>query len=213
MKEFKDLWNKILCSYESSTEREVGNGGIFDTVLDYLTTITKPEAMVSFNQVSDTMIEIIFSNQDVLQPAITWLFTDLILYPQYVNWMDLTGNYDGEMINKATLNKSFKKLQHVVAESARVHPFIPLSSPEVLDQDIKLGSYFLPKGSSMSIDLYSLNHNPEYWSDPSKFQPERFSKIDEFTKNWGMFRFGFGGRRCPGTHFTDLVMGKNYALK
>ena len=110
------------------------------------------------------------------------------------------------MIDVGTLNTSYQKLQHIVAESARVHPFIPMSSPEILDEDITLGGYFLPKGTCMSIDLYSLNLNPKYWSDPLEFQPTRFSEVDDFIKNWGMFRFGFGGRRCPGQHYANLLI-------
>ena len=74
-----------------------------------------------------------------------------------------------------------------------------------------LGGYMLPKGTHISIDQYSLNHNPKYWSNPMEFLPERFKDIDDFTAKWGLFRFGFGGRRCPGQYYANLVISNTIA--
>ena len=38
------------------------------------------------------------------------------------------------------------------------------------------------------------------------FRPNRFKDLDNFTAKWGLFRFGFGGRRCPGMYYANLVL-------
>ena len=79
-----------------------------------------------------------------------------------------------------------------------------LNNDPFLGNDLNLGGYILPKGTSVSIDEYSLNHNSTYWSEPNEFNPNRFSEVDDFTKKWCFFRFGFGGRRCPGQYYANL---------
>ena len=76
----------------------------------------------------------------------------------------------------------------------------------MLSKDLELGGYLLPKGTCLSVDQYSINHNANYWKEPKSFSPERFENLDEFTAKWGLFRFGFGARRCPGQYYANLVM-------
>ena len=45
--------------------------------------------------------------------------------------------------------------------------------PPMCVQDMDLGEYHLPKGTAVVTAQYSFHHNPEYWPDVDKFQPER----------------------------------------
>ena len=75
---FQKNWNDILLAYETSLERLDGDGGAFDSVVEHMNTSAKDG--VTFKEVADTMAEIIFTNQDVLNPAITWVFADLMRF-------------------------------------------------------------------------------------------------------------------------------------
>lgn len=49
-----------------------------------------------------------------------------------------------------------------------------------------MGEYHLPKGMVISVPVYSLHHDPQFWPEPEKFIPERYtlnliSKITIFT--------------------------------
>ena len=203
LKRFQRDWSDLLIAYETCQERMEGEGGAFDAVVEFISS-SKKEA-ITFNEVADTMSEIIFTNNDILSPAINWIFADLLVYPHLVDLLHLDGTR--EMMDRATLEKGFPELLNLITESARVHPFFPVSmSPEVLDKELELGGYLLPKGTHITIDQYSTNHNPKYWSEPNKFMPERFQTVDEFTAKWALFRFGFGARRCPGQYYANLVM-------
>ena len=192
-----------MLDYETSQERLQGEGGVFDQVLDHIRDETKPD-VISFVEAVTTMAEIIFANKDVLQPAIIWLFTDLLVYPSHLDTLSLPKSW--ETIDKATLETSYPELLHLIQESSRVHPPIPTSLPEITDKELQLGEFTLPKGTKVSIDLYSMNHNPRYWSMPKEFIPKRFKDLDPFTAKWGFFRFGFGGRRCPGQYYGNLIL-------
>lgn len=48
-------------------------------------------------------------------------------------------------------------------------------------QDMDLGGYHVPKGTAVLTAQYSFHHNPDYWQDPEKFQPERCACSSTFS--------------------------------
>ena len=87
-----------MTAYEKSEERLQGEGGSLDDVLEFL---KDKKDFISSEEVSETMIEIIFTNQDVLQPALTWLLADLIIYPDLIESIKLPEFW--EMLDKSNL--------------------------------------------------------------------------------------------------------------
>jgi cytochrome P450 len=63
----------------------------------------------------------------------------------------------------------------------------------------------LPSGAWIFVSPWNLHHNPRWFPDPNRFDPERFS--EEVTRNRPPFTyipFGAGGRRCLGESFAEL---------
>ena len=57
----------------------------------------------------------------------------------------------------------------------------------------------IPKGTPFVIPVYAIHHDPEYYPDPYKFDPERFMNDATKTKNNFTFMpFGEGPRMCIG---------------
>ena len=55
------------------------------------------------------------------------------------------------------------------------------------------------KGDVILIPLWSLHHDPQYFPDPEKFDPERFSPSNkELIKPYTYMPFGEGPRVCIG---------------
>lgn len=46
-------------------------------------------------------------------------------------------------------------------------------SDRVASEDITINGVFIPKGMLVVIPIYALQNDPEYWSEPEKFIPER----------------------------------------
>lgn len=46
-------------------------------------------------------------------------------------------------------------------------------------------------------------HDPEVYSNPMEFNPERFEGLDSEMKKVTDLTFGFGRRVCPGIHFAE----------
>ena len=83
--------------------------------------------------------------------------------------------------------------------------------------DTKLDGYFIPKDTSVTFNLYSANRDGSVFSNPDKFEPQRFLNADG-TLNSDAYKdvipIGLGPRRCGGmplwwlelyTFFASLV--------
>lgn len=54
------------------------------------------------------------------------------------------------------------------------------TSPHRMEQDTFIGKVLIPQGTSVSIDLHALHHDPQLWEEPYKFNPERFAPGGEY---------------------------------
>lgn len=63
----------------------------------------------------------------------------------------------------------------------------------------------IPKGMAIQIPSYAIHHDPKYYPDPEKFQPERFSPENRSTLTpYTFLGFGQGPRACLGSRFALL---------
>ncbi|CAI0377307.1 unnamed protein product [Linum tenue] len=60
-----------------------------------------------------------------------------------------------------------------VREAFRLHPVYPFNVPHVSTCDTVVAGYLIPKGSHALLSRYGLGRNPEVWTDPLKFDPDR----------------------------------------
>ena len=62
-------------------------------------------------------------------------------------------------------------------EVARIATIAPLGVPHAVSEEVALGGFVIPRGSTVFTNLYHVHHNPENFPDPETFKPERF--LDE----------------------------------
>jgi cytochrome P450 family 6 len=86
----------------------------------------------------------------------------------------------------------FKYLDMVINESLRKYPPIPNFIRKcTMDYKIPGTELLIPKDTVIDTSAYSFHHDPEYFPDPEKFDPERFN--EENVKNivpYTFFPFG-----------------------
>ncbi|KAJ3928170.1 MAG: cytochrome P450 [Lentinula lateritia] len=94
----------------------------------------------------------------------------------------------------------------IIRETMRHNPVAPLAVPHELTQDDIYMGYFLPKGSLIMANVWSILHDEEDYPEPELFNPSRFldadGKIDPKVKDPTIPAFGFGRRVCPGKHMA-----------
>ncbi|KAJ7628751.1 cytochrome P450 [Roridomyces roridus] len=93
----------------------------------------------------------------------------------------------------------------VMRETLRWNPIVPLGLPHMSVKDDVYGSYHIPAGSIIMVNIWSILRDPAVFPDPVEFRPERFlnnTRARDVTSSV----FGFGRRSCPGIHFAEASM-------
>ncbi|XP_015379191.1 PREDICTED: probable cytochrome P450 6a13 [Diuraphis noxia] len=96
-------------------------------------------------------------------------------------------------------------MEMVIAETLRMYPplialFRKASKTYRLSDDL-----ILEKGQKIVIPIYSLHFDSNYYPDPKKFDPERFSPEEKAKRPSGVYLpFGDGPRACIGKRFAEL---------
>ncbi|GAV81627.1 LOW QUALITY PROTEIN: p450 domain-containing protein, partial [Cephalotus follicularis] len=101
-------------------------------------------------------------------------------------------------------------LHAIIKETMRLYPAAPLSAPHESMEDCTVSGYHVPVGTRLLVNLWKIQRDPRVWTDPCKFQPERFltthKNIDVRGQNFELIPFGAGRRMCPGISFALQVL-------
>jgi cytochrome P450 len=86
----------------------------------------------------------------------------------------------------------------VFAEALRLYPPAWVLA-RYLIKDFETGGYVLPAGSIVILSQYLMHHDPRYFPDPSRFDPQRWTPEAKGTRpQYSYFPFGGGPRGCLG---------------
>jgi len=61
-----------------------------------------------------------------------------------------------------------------ISENLRLHSALALFPTREATSDLDYNGLIIPKGSLLSINFYTIHRNPEIWTAPEKFDPDRF---------------------------------------
>lgn len=80
-----------------------------------------------------------------------------------------------------------------------------------VDNDYTLGKYTIPAGSTIMMSQYVMHHDPRYYNEPERFDPERWStEAKSSLPRFSYFPFGGGIRACIGESFGRYTYHSNY---
>ncbi|KAE8670587.1 adenosine deaminase-like protein-like isoform X1 [Hibiscus syriacus] len=149
--------------------------------------------------------EVISAGTDTSATTVEWAMLHLVmnqeiqekLYQEIVGVVGKIGDFKDEDVEKMPY------LEAVVKETFRRHPPGHFLLSHAAMKDSELGGYTIPAGAYVEFYTAWITENPDNWSNPSEFRPERFLNGDGVdvdvtgTRAVKMLPFGAGRRICP----------------
>uniref|UniRef100_A0A7N0V283 Cytochrome P450 n=1 Tax=Kalanchoe fedtschenkoi TaxID=63787 RepID=A0A7N0V283_KALFE len=166
------------------------------------------EFKLSINHIKAVLMNTFIGAVDTTAVSVVWAMSELLLYPDVLKKATAEARSVAgkkSMVEESDL-KQLKYISCVVKEIFRMHPAAPLLVPHEAINSTKIGKegYDVLEKTRIIVNAWALGRDPACWTDPDKFNPERFEVSDVEFKG-GHFQFipfGSGRRICPG-----MVMG------
>ncbi|KIJ60731.1 hypothetical protein HYDPIDRAFT_98167 [Hydnomerulius pinastri MD-312] len=105
---------------------------------------------------------------------------------------------------------SLPYINAIVKEVLRWNPVAPLGLPHMVTKDDIYNGYFIPAGTTVIGNTWTILHDERNYTQPMDFMPERFLNADG-TENGEVLdpataAFGYGRRICPGRFMADATI-------
>lgn len=209
-KTYHDFFEKIICEHEE-IENEKQKDDITFTLLDLMKS-GEAEFPYDRRHVKAIMFDLLVASMDTSSTVVEWALSELIRNPHIMKKVqkELEENVGMERSIEESDMANLKYLEMVIKETLRLHPVVPLLLPHEALEDCTVDGFYIPKKSRIMINAWAIGRDPNAWSNPEKFMPERFlgRNIDVMGKNFELIPFGSGRRSCPGLHlgFTAVKL-------
>ncbi|KAI3463909.1 hypothetical protein Pfo_020572 [Paulownia fortunei] len=161
---------------------------------------------LSDTEIKALLLNLFIAGTDTTSTTVEWAIAEIIRNPkilaQVQQELDLVVGKDRLVAESDLAQLTF--LQAVIKENFRFHPSTPLSVPRIAHESCEINGYFIPKGSTLLVNLWAIGRDPNTWVDPLEFRPERFlmggerPNADVRGNDFEMIPFGAGRRVCAG---------------
>ncbi|EJD39017.1 cytochrome P450 [Auricularia subglabra TFB-10046 SS5] len=157
------------------------------------------------------MRDIYGAGMDTTLAASLWLILALALHPE----VQLRAQREidvvtlGERLPTLDDRGRLPYIDAIIKEVLRWHPTVNLATavPHISTEDDTYRGYFIPKGSIVVPNVWSILHDPAKYPEPAMFRPERhLSHEGKCNPDPYNYVFGFGPRQCPGRNLADTTL-------
>ncbi len=156
-------------------------------------------------QIRDEVLTLLLAGHETTANALGWTFYLLSGAPEVEEKLhaELDQVLGGRLPTVEDL-AHLPYLMMVLQESMRLYPPAWAISRAVIADDEIMG-YRVPAGANVLMSQWVTHRHPDFWSDPNRFEPERFTP-DQVAKRprYAYFPFGGGPRLCIGDQFAQI---------
>jgi cytochrome P450 len=151
-------------------------------------------SLMSAKQVRDNLMSMLLAGHETTAAQLAWAFQLLAHNPvaleKLIAEIDSGG---GEQYLAATIH-----------EVLRHRPVFLFAIPRAVKQPIDIGGWTYRPRAHLLACIYLLHHDPELYTEPEEFRPERFLDASPPADAW--LPWGGGRKRCPGHRLATLEM-------
>ncbi len=153
--------------------------------------------------VRDEVLTLFLAGHETTANALTWTWYMLSQHPDVEAklYEELAHVLAGRIPTADDVEK-LPYTRKVLSESMRLYPPAWTIGREALD-DYQAGDYRLPAGSTILMSQWVMHHDPRYYPEPYRFDPERWTpEASTARPKFAYFPFGGGPRVCVGEPFA-----------
>jgi|SRR5271166_5770884 len=185
---------------EFKRRRDDGASGREDILSVLLAARDEAGAPMSDESLRDEMLTLVLAGHETTAATLAWVMNRLLSNPDVMERArsEVRAVLDGETL-RATHIDQLKFLEAVVNETMRLDPVVP-NVARVLKKPARIGGRGLPADIAVAPCIYLAQRRPDLWSEPERFDPERFVAARPTAS--AFFPFGGGSRRCIGAAFA-----------
>ncbi len=184
-------------------ERLTQSGDKGDILSSLLRVQDEDGTRMTETQVRDEIMTLFFTGHETTALALSWTWFLLAQHPQVA--AKLAEELNAVLAGRAPVAEDLPKLTYtdwIVKESLRLYPPAYGIVRESLN-DVEIGGYTIPKGSTVAIFQWSVHRDPRYYEDPEVFWPERWNNnFEKKLPRCAYIPLGAGPRICIGNAFA-----------
>ncbi|XP_024926705.2 cytochrome P450 71D9-like [Ziziphus jujuba] len=155
-------------------------------------------------------LDIFTAGSEPSSTAIVWAMSELVKNPNVMEkaQSEVRRVFDGKSNVDETKIHELEYLKAVIKETLRIHPPVPLLLPKETSQSCVVNGYYIPKKTKVIVNAWAIGRDPKHWTEPEKFNPERFlnNSVDFKGLDLEYIPFGAGRRICPGMIFGMIAV-------
>ncbi|XP_027925138.1 cytochrome P450 81E8-like [Vigna unguiculata] len=183
-----------------------------NTMIDHLLTQQQSQPEYYTDEIIKGLaLVMVLAGTDTSAVTLEWAMTNLLNQPEILKKAKReidTHIGQNRLVDEVDIPK-LPYIQSIVYETLRLHPAAPMLVPHFSSEDCTIGDYNLPQNSILLVNAWAIHRDPNLWSDPTHFKPERFENESEANK---LLPFGLGRRACPGSNLAQRTVSLTLAL-
>ncbi|OVA01065.1 Cytochrome P450 [Macleaya cordata] len=191
-----------LALQNPGSDKTAATFSYLDTLFDLK--IEGRKSATTDNELVTLCSEFLNGGTDTTATALEWAIARLIENPKIQSRLydEIKSTVGDRKVDEKDVDKMVY-LNAFIKELLRKHPPTYFSLTHAVIEPTTLGGYDIPPGVNVEIYLPPISEDPKFWSDPDKFNPDRFLSGKEDADITGvtgvkMMPFGVGRRICPG---------------
>lgn len=185
-------------------ERLADGGSRHDLFTQLLGAVDEETGLgLTSDQLSHEVLAMIVAGYETSGNSIAWVFYQLAQHPDVQR--QVQAEVDAVLDGRAPEVTDLPKLSYtrmVIDETLRLFTPAWQTMRHAIDGDV-IGGYRIPRGSDIHLNFFALHRHPEFWPDPNRFDPQRFTPEAVAGRPRHAYQpFGSGPRHCIGKHFA-----------
>jgi len=203
--------------YQDIINKRRMTGEITEDMIHTLMNSEYPDSgPVPDDQIAGMCVALLLAGQHTSNVTSTWTGCHILSYPEVLKKVMEEQNRILPFSQPFNIDfdkyKQMTYMANVIKETLRVRPPIIMVVRQT-EEDLPYKNYVIPKGSLVGVSPALSMSLPEFYSNPEKFDPDRFSpERGEGNKPYSYLAFSAGRHACIGEKFAYLQISVIWAV-